>query len=119
MVADTGGAVSRVGSRDGDLDTAGVQAGKAVLGAEVTAGVERALVSSRGRVETERTLLCWQVCAGEGSGGALGGERRPWSMADSVGTGASSLPHRACMPSSAAVLRGLRGPKGLSSPVNR
>ncbi|KAK7801291.1 hypothetical protein U0070_006274 [Myodes glareolus] len=103
MVADTGGAVSRVGSRDGDLDTAGVQAGKAVLGAEVTAGVERALVSSRGRVETERTLLCWQVCAGEGSGGALGGERRPWSMADSVELGLHLCPiEQACPP----VLRG-------------
>lgn len=99
MVADTGGAVSSVGSRDGDLGTAGVQAGKAVLGAEVTAGVERAPVSSRGRVETERTLLCWQVCAGEGSGGALGGERRPWSMADSVELGLHLCPiEHACPP---------------------
>lgn len=91
MVADTGGAVSTVGSRDGDMDTAGVQASKAVLGEEVRAEVERALVSSRGKGgNRERILLCW-VCAGEGSGGALGGERRPCSMVDSVELGLGTV----------------------------
>lgn len=49
MVVDAGGACVHSGSRDGDLDTAGVQAGKAGLGEDIRAGAERALVSSRGK----------------------------------------------------------------------